>query len=278
MTAPLRRVLVRPPALTGDFAGAGWRTPDPEVLARQHAAFVALLSSLGVSVVTAPVADELVDAVYVRDAGMVTARGGITFQMTKVVRRPEPSLLGSAFLDAGVPLLGSLSGDAYADGGDLVWLDESTLLVGHSYRTNAAAAGQLRALLADEGVRVIPVDLPHDRGPEHVLHLMSLLSPVDEDLAVVYPPLTPVSVMELLAASGVSLVVVDADEYETLGCNVLPVAPRVVVIADGNPRTVSALGKHGCEVHEYEASDVSVKGDGGPTCLTQPLWREHTFA
>jgi len=273
MSAPLRRVLVRRPSLTGDFEAADWRVPDPSLLARQHSDFVALLSTLGCSVEVAPAVDGLVDAVYVRDPGMVTARGGILFQMIKGVRRPEPSLLADALAAAGVPIVGSLSDDAYADGGDIVWLDPSTLIVARSYRTNAAAVAQLRTLLAAESVSVISVDLPHDRGPDHVLHLMSVLSPVDDDLAVVYPPLIPVPLMELLSARGVTLVPVDADEYWTLGCNVLAVAPRVVVIAAGNPRTGSALKQHGCEVHKYDASDLSVKGDGGPTCLTQPLWR-----
>jgi N-dimethylarginine dimethylaminohydrolase len=273
MSAPLRRVLLRAPALAGDFTGADWREPDPALLARQHAAFAALLSSLGCAVAVAPALEGLVDACYVRDAGMVTARGGILFQMTKTVRATEPLSLGKALSEEGVPIVAELSGDAYADGGDIVWLDGATLLVGRSYRTSAAAVAQLRDVLAAEGVTVVPMDLPHDRGPAHVLHLMSVLSPVDDDLAVVYPPLAPVALMQSLAERGVSIVAVDAAEYVSLGCNVLAVAPRVVVIPDGNPRTRAALERHGCEVHEYDASEISVKGDGGPTCLTQPLWR-----
>jgi N-dimethylarginine dimethylaminohydrolase len=201
MSAPLRRVLLRAPALTGDFAGADWREPDPALLARQHAAFAQLLASLGCAVTVAPALEGLVDACYVRDAGMVTARGGILFQMAKGVRATEPLSLGKALTEAPV------------------------------------------------------------------------LSPVDDDLAVVYPPLAPVALMQALAERGVSIVEVAPEEYGSLGCNVLAVAPRVVVMADGNPRTRAALEKQGCEVHEYEASEISVKGDGGPTCLTQPLWR-----
>ncbi|HTF53282.1 MAG TPA: arginine deiminase family protein [Pseudonocardia sp.] len=273
MSAPLRRVLLRRPTTTGDFAAADWRTPDPVLLGRQHDEFAALLASLGAQVELADPVDGLVDALYARDPALVTARGAILFQMVKPVRRLEPELLGAEFERAGVPVIGRLTGDAVADGGDFIWLDEHTLVVGRSYRTNEPAVAQLRALLAEEGVTVASVDLPHATGPDHVLHLMSFISPVADDLAVVYPPLAPVSLMQALAVRGVTVVPVDDEEYLSMGCNVLAVRPRVAVLMDGNPRTRAALEAHGCETHVYDGSDVSVKGDGGPTCLTAPLWR-----
>jgi dimethylargininase len=273
MSAPLRRVLVRRPSLTGDFAAADWRTPDSALLTRQHEDFAALLGSLGAEVEVAEPLEGLVDSVYARDPALVTGRGAILFQMTKPVRQPEPELLGVEFERAGVPVIGRLTGAAVADGGDFIWLDEHTLVIGRSYRTNEPAVAQLRALLAEEGVTVVSVDLPHATGPEHVLHLMSFISPVADDLAVVYPPLAPVSLMQTLEARGVTVVPVDDAEYLTMGCNVLAVRPRVVVLVDGNPRTRAALEAHGCETHVYAGSEVSVKGDGGPTCLTAPLWR-----
>ena len=273
MSAPLRRVLLRRPTTTGDFAAADWRTPDPVLLGRQHDEFAALLASLGAQVELADPVDGLVDALYARDPALVTGRGAILFQMVKPVRRPEPELLGAEFERAGVPVIGRLTGDAVADGGDFIWLDEHTLVVGRSYRTNEPAVAQLRALLAEEGVTVASVDLPHATGPDHVLHLMSFISPVADDLAVVYPPLAPVSLMQALAVRGVTVVPVDDEEYLSMGCNVLAVRPRVAVLVDGNPRTRAALEAHGCETHVYDGSDVSVKGDGGPTCLTAPLWR-----
>jgi dimethylargininase len=278
MAAPLRRVLVRRPATRGDFAAAGWREPDPGALAAQHERFTGLLASLGCEVVTAQDligegADGLVDATYVRDPGLMTARGAVLFQMAKPARRAEPALLGAALHAAGVPVRARLTGPARADGGDFIWLDDRTLLAGRSYRTNAAATSQLAGLLAIDGVTVDHVDLPHDRGPDHVLHLMSVISPVDDDMAVVYPPLAPVPLMQALARRGVTIVPVDADEYPTMACNVLAVRPRVVVMLDGNPHTRAALEQHGCEVHTYEGSEISLKGDGGPTCLTFPLYR-----
>jgi N-dimethylarginine dimethylaminohydrolase len=273
MSAPLRRVLLRRPTTTGDFAAADWRTPDPMLLGRQHNEFAALLASLGAKVELADPVDGLVDAVYARDPALVTGRGAILFQMVKPVRRPEPELLGTEFERAGVPVIGRLTGDAVADGGDFIWLDEHTLVVGRSYRTNEPAVAQLRALLAEEGVTVVSVDLPHATGPDHVLHLMSFISPVADDLAVVFPPLAPVSLMQTLAGRGITVVPVDDEEYLSMGCNVLAVRPRVAVLVDGNPRTRAALEAHGCETHVYDGSEISVKGDGGPTCLTAPLWR-----
>ena len=278
MAAPLRRVLVRRPALTGDFAGAGWRAPDPGRLLGQHERFTGLLAELGCSVTVAQDligegAAGLVDATYVRDAGLMTARGAVLFQLAKPARRTEPPLLGEALRAAGVPVRARLAGPARADGGDFIWLDDRTLLAGHSYRTNAAATSQLAGVLAMDGVTVDHVDMPHDRGPDHVLHLMSVISPVDTDLAVVYPPLTPVALMQALARRGVTVIPVDAEEYETMAGNVLAVRPRVVVMLDGNPRTRAALEQHGCEVHSYDGSEISLNGDGGPTCLTFPLHR-----
>jgi N-dimethylarginine dimethylaminohydrolase len=273
MSAPLRRVLVRRPATAGDFGAAGWRQPDPGPLREQHEAFSELLARLGCEVEVAAALDGLVDATYVRDPGLVTRRGGVVFQMAKPARRDEPGHLGAALEAAGVPVVARLAGTARADGGDFVWLDAQTLLIGRSYRTNAEAVAQMRTIMAAEGVTVVSADVPHDRGPGHVLHLMSFLSPVADDLAVVFPPLAPVALMEALADRGVRVVAVDAGEYAAMACNVLPVRPRQVIMLEGCPVTRRALERHGCEVHCYDGSQISLKGDGGPTCLTQPLLR-----
>ncbi len=274
MVAPLRRVLVRRPAVAGDFAGAAWRIPDPDLLIRQHDAFAGLLADLGCEVTVAPALDGLVDATYVRDPGLVTGMGAVLFQMAKPARMAEPGHLGAALDAAGVRVTAQLSGRARTDGGDFIWLDYGTVFAGRSYRTNAEALAQIAAILLREGVTLEQVDLPHDRGPGHVLHLMSLISPVADDLAVVYPPLAPVRLMEALADRGIKVIAVDGGEYQTMGCNVLAVGPGRVVVVDGNPRTRKALESAGCEVHGYDGSEISIKGDGGPTCLTAPIWRD----
>ena len=273
MSAPLRRVLLRRPSTDGDFAAAGWRSPDPALLLAQHERLCHLLAELGCEVVVAEAAAGMVDATYVRDPALVTSRGAVLLRMAKPVRAGEPAVLGRDLEAAGVPVVAALTDGARADGGDMVWLDDMTLLVGRSSRTNAEAVRQLAAILADEGVEVRSVDVPHDRGPDAVLHLMSFLSPVADDLAVVYPPLAPVPLMETLAERGVGVVAVDAGEYATMSCNVLAVRPRVAVMVDGSPRTRAALEARGCEVLVYDGSEISLKGDGGPTCLTAPIWR-----
>jgi N-dimethylarginine dimethylaminohydrolase len=273
MVAPLQRVLVRRPALSGDWEGAGWRTPDPTTLQRQHEAFVELLDGLGVQVEVAQALDGLVDAVYMHDPLIVSGRGGIPLNMRKPARAREPGAAAEELEHRGVPVVGRLEGDAYADGGDRFWLDPGTVAVGLGYRTNLAGARALAALLEPEGIRVEPYDMPHDLGPGSVLHLQSFLSAVTEDLCVVYEPLAPVRLLEDLRARGIDWVAIDREAYLAMGCNVLAVRPGVAVVVDGAPSVRRALEARGVEVHAYDGSELSLKGDGGPTCLTAPLLR-----
>jgi N-dimethylarginine dimethylaminohydrolase len=277
MVAPLRRVLVVRPTSQGDFAAAGWREPEVTRLVAEHEQFCALVAGLGVEVVLAQAPDGLVDACFAYDSVFVVGSGAIVLRMVKPARQGEPDFLAAEVERAGVPLVGRLAGPATADGGDMCWLDESTLAVGRSYRTNAAAHDQLRELLSAEGVTVARADLPHHLGAAHVMHLMSVVSPVAEDLAVVFEPLAPVPLLELLAERGYRTVACDPDEFDSQGCNVLAVRPGVVVMTADNPATRRALEKVGVEVHTYEATEIN-KGDGGPTCLTRPLLRESSPA
>jgi dimethylargininase len=272
MSAPLLRVLVVRPTTTGDFLSAGWREPDTTALLREHEAFVELLTGLGVDVTLAEAPDGLVDACFAYDPVFVTGSGAIELQMRKPARVDDPAFLVREVEKAGVPVLGRLTGDATADGGDMLWLDETTLAVGRGYRTNAAAHAQLQELVADEGVTVERADLPHHLGAAHVMHLMSVVSPVAPDLAVVFEPLAPVPLLEMLAERGYRTVPCDIDEFDAQGCNVLAIRPGVVVMADSAPRTRAALEQAGVEVHTYTATEIN-KGDGGPTCLTRPLHR-----
>jgi N-dimethylarginine dimethylaminohydrolase len=272
MSAPLRRVLVVRPTTSGDWAGAGWRTPDTDALLREHEAFVELLAGLGVDVTLAEAPEGMVDACFAYDPVFVTGAGAVELQMRKPARRHEPAFLVAEVEKAGVPVLGRLSGTASADGGDMFWLDDATLMVGRGYRTNAEAHRQLTELLAPEGVTVERADLPHHSGPAHVMHLMSVVSPVAPDLALVFEPLAPVPLLELLADRGYRTLPADPDELDDQGCNVLAVRPGVIVMAHTAPRTRATLEKAGVEVHTYAATEIN-KGDGGPTCLTRPLLR-----
>ncbi len=273
MTAPLRRVAVRAPAAASDFAHAHWAQPlDVELLIDQHAQFVGILQGLGCDVVELPPLEGLPDSCFTYDPAFTISDGVITLRAAKEVRVGEGERLAADLAAAGVPTVASLTGSATADGGDMFWLDDTTLAVGRSYRTNAVAVAQLEEILRPRGIRVEVYDVPHDQGPEWCLHLMSVVSPVREDLAVVYERLAPVAMLEELRRRGVELVAVPEVDWLSLGCNVLATAPGVVVMASGNEATGEALAARGCEVHVYAASEIS-KGEGGPTCLTRPIWR-----
>lgn len=273
MVGALRRVVVRPPSPRGDYAVAHWAQPlDLDRLADQHARFVALLEHLGCGVEILPSTDDMPDACFVYDPAFVTPAGVIELRGAKSVRAGEPPLLAAELEALGVPVVGRLTAPATADGGDMFWLDSQTLAVGRTYRTNQAAVDQLRALLGIQGVGVEAFDMPHDQGPEFCLHLMSVISPVRDDLAVVYVRLAPVALLQALQSRGIEVIPLPEEDYASLGCNILAVAPGVVVIAEGNNATVALLRAHGVEVHAYDASEIN-KGEGGPTCLTRPVLR-----
>jgi N-dimethylarginine dimethylaminohydrolase len=274
MTGALRRVLVHAPRAV-DLHGwqkCGWRVePDAAAIAREHEAFCSLLEDAGVEVVFAESgADGNPDAIYTYDPALVADEGALLLYPGKECRRAEVDAMAEDFERAGVPVAGRLSGPAWAEGGDCCWLDARTLLVGCGYRTNAAGIVRLRELLPE--VEVVVFDLPHWHGSDEVMHLMSLISPLAPDLAVVYEPLLPTRLAQLLEARDVELVRVPDEEFDSLGCNVLALAPRVALAVDGNPHTRERMERAGVEVLTYRGEELS-KGDGGPTCLTRPLLR-----
>jgi dimethylargininase len=276
MTAPLRRVLVRAPR--PDDAALwqmyGWRfEPDPGAMAEEHEAFRALVGADGAEVVLGetPHGPDP-DAIYTYDPAIVSQAGAILLRPGKEGRRGEPDAMAADFVEAGVSIAGRLEAPALAEGGDTVWLDERTLLVGIGYRTNGAGVAALRELLP--GIDVVAFDLPHYHGPGEVMHLMSFLSPLDVDLAVVYLPLMPVRLVELLHEREIELVEVPDEEFESMGPNVLALGPRVALALAGNDETRRRMERAGVEVRVYKGDHISRPGDGGPTCLTRPLLRE----
>ena len=213
------------------------------------------------------------DSIYVRDAACVTGRGVILCRMGKPLRAEESLAVGEFCEKSGWPVMGEIREPGTLEGGDVVWLDETTAAVGHGYRTNAEGIHQFRELVAGDGCEVIEVPLPHWDGPGDVLHLMSMLSPVDEGKLLVYSRLLPVPFRKRLLEMGFTFLEVPDEEYATMATNVLAVAPGKCVALAGNPRTVEILDKAGIEVLTYEGAEISVKGAGGPTCLTRPLVR-----
>jgi N-dimethylarginine dimethylaminohydrolase len=249
-------------------------TPELEAAKKEYRQFIGFLEEQQTECHYLSTHNNLsLDAIYCRDASIATDFGFIICRMGKVARRFEPEAHLVFYRKSGQPVLGIIEAPGTLEGGDVAWIDRKTLAVGHSYRTNREGIRQLRVLLSDHNVEVLEVDLPHYKGPEDVFHLMSVFSPVDEKLAVVYSPLLPIGFRDELLARGFELVEVVEEEFETMGCNILAVAPRSCVMVQGNPKTKAALIQKGCRVFDYGGTEISIKGGGGPTCLTRPLNR-----
>ena len=251
--------------------------PDLARAIDQHDRFIDILRSAGATVHELPRDPHTtLDSIYVRDASIVSPTGSILCTMGKVERAGEPAAQAKGLNALGFAIAGRITAPGTLEGGDLIWLDEQTVAVGRGYRTNAEGIRQLRTLVG-ESVDVVDVPLPHWRGASDVMHLMSLISPIDRDLAVVYSRLLPVPFREWLLEHGMRLIEVPDQEFETMGTNVLALKPRKCLMLEGNPLTRRAIEQSGCEVLEYEGSEISVKGAGGPTCLTRPLVRKSTI-
>jgi N-dimethylarginine dimethylaminohydrolase len=248
--------------------------PHLEIALEEYKNFEAALLSVGSNISRFPIDTSVnMDSVYCRDAAIATDFGMIICTMGKEGRRNEPAAQKQFYIENKVPILGEISGLGTVEGGDVAWLDESTLAVGHTYRTNEEGIAQLKNLLEPKGIHVLVVELPHYKGKDDVFHLMSILSPVDKNLAVVYSPLMPITFRNDLLNRGFELIEVPEEEFESMGCNVLAISPRHCLMVAGNPITKALLEKAGCTVMDYDGTEISVKGGGGPTCLTRPMLR-----
>lgn len=281
MAAPLRRVLMRRPGESlraADPAAWGYGPAfEPGRALAEYEAFARIVEASGAEVLWwEDAGDGLADAMFTRDAALITEAGAVGLNMGKPLRRAEPARQLEILEEAGVPILGRIEGDALAEGGDLIWLDPRTLLIGFGFRSNRDGARRLQALLAPQGVEVIGFDLPYGDGPEACLHLMSLISPLDEDLYLIHAPLTPAPLWSLLRARGIALIAAPAAEIARTGglsLNVLPLRPRACVMIDGAPQTQAALEAAGVSVETFPGEALCVACEGGPTCLTNPILR-----
>lgn len=275
MTAPLREALLKAPG-----AAFGRAYDDPahgflhacnlDVAQREHAAFAELLASLGTTVNLLEAETDSPDLVYTFDPLLVTDRGAIPLRPGKPNRRDEPAAIEAWTLGHGIPTVGRIEQSGTIEGGDTLWLRPDLFCIGRTLRTNHGGVEQLAGLVGGD-VRVF--DLPYWKGPAELVHLMSVISPVADDVAVVYLPLLPVGLWELLIDLEYRLVEVPDEEYPTLGCNVLAVRPGVVIAAEGNPQTAAGLAALGVDVHTYAATEIGINGSGGPTCMTRPILR-----
>ncbi|MBB4823090.1 N-dimethylarginine dimethylaminohydrolase [Sporosarcina luteola] len=283
MFAPLQHVIVKHPNeafQSQAHLAEAWKTfnyleePVFEEAVQEFAEFIEILEQHVGRIDYLPASTKVgLDSLYAHDPVKFTPEGAIILKSGKSLRQPEAEVYKQFLQEKGIPIVGELTGDAVADGGDIVWLDDRILAVGRGYRTNDEAIRQLKELTSDMVDEFIVVQLPHDLGEAECLHLMSFISMVDKDLAVVHSRLMPVFFRQLLLERGIQLIEVPKEEYDVLGCNVLALAPRVCVIPRGNDFTKRQLEEAGATVYEYKGDEISVKGTGGPTCLTCPVVR-----
>ncbi|MFC4723185.1 dimethylarginine dimethylaminohydrolase family protein [Geojedonia litorea] len=274
---PVENAFVSDLKLQEEWEGLNYLSqPNYNKAIKEYKAFEALLLKSKLKVNHFPINEAVkIDAIYCRDASIATNLGMILCNMGKGGRINEPVLHRQEYLKSNIPILGEIRYPGTLEGGDVAWLDETTLAVGHSYRTNEEGILQLKSLLEPKGITIIVAELPHYKGKADVFHLMSILSPVDKDLAVVYSPLMPIKFRNELIRRGFQFVEVPENEFESMGCNVLALAPRQCIMVEGNPVTQAGLEAMGCAVTTYKGEEISLKGGGGPTCLTRPLLRSY---
>lgn len=246
--------------------------PDFKAACREFDSLLELLAPRVNKIELLPADGGSIDSLYLRDSSVVCDAGSILCRMGKKSRAGEPPEVEAWLSENGHEVAGRIVDDGLLEGGDLIWLDERTVAIGQGYRSNSHGLEQF-SKFAGNDVEVIAVPLPHWNGPADVLHLMSMISPLDQDLALVYSPLMPVVFRDYLLSRGIRLVEVPATEYGQLACNVLALGPRSCLMVSGNPLTRVLLEQAGCEVLVFCGDEICRKGEGGPTCLTRPLRR-----
>lgn len=284
MVDPLRRVIMKSPVTAWKDTNnvkKYWKDlhfisqPKFDKAVFQYNQLTSLIESFGTEILMLPKNDETnLDSIYTHDAGIATSEGMIICNMGKEIRKNEPMALKNFLIENNLPIIGEIKDPAIIEGGDIIWINERTVAVGEGYRTNKKGIQQLRDILGNQVDDIIPVPLPHWLGPENCLHLMSNVSPIDHNLFLIYPKLLPVKFIKFLKSQNIKLIKVPDKEYESMACNVLPLAPKKCIMMSGNPITKTLLESNNVEVFTYDGSEISLKGAGGPTCLTRPIYRQ----
>ena len=284
MVSPIKKILVKHPqeafinqstikneSLRLNYAGV----PDYETACSDYENFLQLISTFEIEVHYLPTyKDTTLDSIYTHDPCVVSDKGIILCNMGKKDRTNEPHAVKKYFESINVPILGHIENPGKLEGGDVVWIDQKTIAIGEGYRSNNHGIKQLKTILGDLVENIITVPLPHWNGKNDCLHLMSNLSPIDQNLFLIYPRLLPVSFIQFLIDRKFELIEVPDSEYDSMGCNVLAIGYKKVIMVDGNPITKNLIEEKGIEVLTYDGSEISLKGAGGPTCLTRPFLRE----
>ena len=249
--------------------------PDFKKSITQYENFIDILNDNHVEILYIPEDEKTsLDSIYTHDPIFMTPNGAVIGNMGKTQRKPETIMMKNYLNEIGIPILGEIINDATLEGGDIIWIDQRTVAAGLTYRTNNKGIDQLRKILSTISVEVICVDLPHWNGPVDVLHLMSLISPLKDDLFLIYKKLLPVGLLKLLKQLDIKTISIADEDYDSLGCNVLPLSTTKCLITSGNDKTFKIIEENGIEVIEFQASEICYKGSGGPTCLTRPIYRK----
>ena len=283
MTSTIRRVLIKSPEnayknqvnIDSQYQDLNYfGKPDFVRSLEDYESFRSILKKSGIEIHDLP-ADDItsLDSIYTHDPCLISNSGVILCSMGKTLRKKEPEMISKYFESLNIPIIGKISPPGKLEGGDIVWIDNRTVAVGVGYRSNLEGIAQLKEILSDDVDKIIPVHLPHWTGPSDCLHLMSNISPIDKNLFLVYSKLLPVSFREYLISRGIKLIEVPDGEYESMGCNVLAISPKKVIMIEGNDMTKKLLEIEGVDVSTYPGLEISYKGAGGPTCLTRPFLR-----
>ncbi len=281
-TGRLRSVAMRRPGAILEADSERWhyaKPINPDVLLSQYETFASLVEESGAEIhwIADDPADDLADSVFVYDPSFTFPQGAVVMNLGKPLRSAESDLHANFYKSLGIPVLGSIESPGSIEGGDCYWLDDTTLAVGRGFRTNQSGIDQLRSIVEPHGIAIEAYDLVYLKGPEACLHLMSVCSPLAPDLAMVYAPLMPTALYQRMEQLGIELLHAPTDEFEASGglnLNILATAPREVIAIDGFPRTAQLLRLAGCDVKLFDASELCLPCEGGPTCLTRPLGRD----
>ena len=283
MVSPIKKILIKHPQnayinqskIETESASLNYvGVPDYEIACSDYNSFLNLISTLDIEVHSLPIyQDTTLDSIYTHDPCVISDKGIILCNMGKKDRVHEPHAVKEYFESINVPILGHIENPGKLEGGDVVWIDTKTLAIGEGYRSNRYGIEQLKTILGDLVEEIITVPLPHWNGKNDCLHLMSNLSPLEHNLFLIYPRLLPVSFIQFLIDRKIELIEVPESEYNSMGCNVLAVGHKKVIMVDGNPITKNILEKKDLKVFTYKGSEISLKGAGGPTCLTRPFLR-----
>ena len=249
--------------------------PDYKIALKQYDKLLNILDDNNVSMNFLPSDNEtFLDSIYTHDPMFMTPDGAIIGNMGKQFRKKETDMIEEYLINNNIPILGKIKNNGTMEGGDVIWINKSTVAVGLTYRTNIEGINQLENILSKISITLIKVDLPHWSGPSDVLHLMSLISPLKDKLFLIYEKLIPISFLNFLRSIDINFIHIEESEYETLACNVLPLSEYKCLIVKGNPKTRSIIEKSGIETLEIDASEICYKGSGGPTCITRPIHRD----